>query len=74
VVVSIDSRSDREPHPPLVQSGHGVDQVPQGAAEPVQAPHHQGVPRPQELQDLLQLRTAVQNPGSVVDEHLIAAR
>jgi len=63
-----------EPDPPLVQGSHGVDQVPQGAAEPVEAPHHQGVPRPQALQDLLQLRTAVQHPRCVVDEHLIAAR
>ncbi len=40
---------------------HSVDQVTQGAAEPVQAPHHQGVPRPQELQHLVQLRSAVQS-------------
>src|SRR5687768_336418 len=34
-----------EPHAPLTKPCNGCDQVRQGAAEPVQPPHHQGVPR-----------------------------
>ena len=33
-----------EPDPTFVQRGHGVDQMSKGAAQAVQAPHHQGVP------------------------------
>jgi len=51
-----------EPHPPLVQPGHHLDQVPQLPAQPVQPPYHQGVPRPQLLQHLIELRPTVQRP------------
>jgi hypothetical protein len=58
-----------EAHATLVQVGDDVDQVPQRPAEAVQPPHHQGVPRPQLLEDLIELRAPVQRPGRVVGPH-----
>jgi hypothetical protein len=44
VVVSICSFSDRSPIPRSPSWADEVDQVLHGAAEPVQSPHHDGVP------------------------------
>ena len=43
-----------EPDPAVGQAGDGVDQVPQGAAEPVQLPDHEGVAGAQLVQELLE--------------------
>ncbi len=67
VVVSIDSRSAGT-HATLVKRSHGVDQMAQGAASSAQAPDHQGVPQAQTLQDVVQLRAAVQHLRGAVDE------
>jgi hypothetical protein len=73
VVVSIDSRSDRNPTSPLVESGDDVDKVPQGAAEPVGPPHHERVAPAQRLEDLVQLRAPLQGAGGVVGPDSLAA-
>ncbi len=62
---------------PLVGEGSdGVDQVPQGAAEPVELPHHQGVAGAELVQDAVQLRAGGQRAGGaagVVGEDAVAA-
>jgi len=62
-----------KPHLTLVQSSHHLDQVPQRPAQPVQPPHHQGVPRPQLPQHRLQLRPPVQHPRRMIGPDLPAA-
>jgi hypothetical protein len=55
-----------EPDPAGVEIGDHLDQVAQGAAEAVQAPDHQGVPRPQRRQDLVEGGAAFQGAGGMV--------
>jgi hypothetical protein len=43
-----------EPDAAVSQAGDGVDQMSEGAAEPVEFPDDQGVARPQLVQDLLE--------------------
>ncbi len=43
VMVSILSWRDLKPMPPLLQEGDGVDEVSEGAAEPVEPPDDEGV-------------------------------
>jgi hypothetical protein len=43
-----------EPDPAVGRAGDGVDQVPQGAAEPIQLPDDQGIAGAQLVQDLFE--------------------
>jgi hypothetical protein len=62
-----------EPDPPVGQPGDGVDQVPEGAAEPVQLPDDQGVPGPQLVQELLEGRAVGAGAAGGLGEDPVAA-
>ena len=49
----------------LGELGDGVDRVAQGAAEPIQPPHDQGVAGPQLVQDLLEVGRSGRAPLAV---------
>jgi len=57
-----------------VQPGHHVAQVPQRPAQPVEAPHHRRVPRPQLLQGRIELRPPIKRPRRPVGPDLPSPR
>ena len=63
-----------EPDPALSQPGDGVDQVPQGAAEPVQFPDDQGVAGAELVQELGEGGSVGAGAAGGLGEHPIAAR
>ena len=54
-----------EPDAPLGQAGDGIDQMAQGAAEPVQFPDDQGVTGTQLVQDVVRVGRSVRPPLAV---------
>jgi hypothetical protein len=56
------------PDPTLGQPGDGVDQVAQGAAEPVELPDDQGVAGAQLVQDLLKDRPVGRSAAGGLDD------
>jgi hypothetical protein len=62
-----------EPDPAVGEAGHGVDQVAQRAAEPVELPHHQGVAGAELVQDLLEGGPVAARAAGGLGEHPVAA-
>ena len=62
-----------EPDPTLGELSDGVDQMPQGAAEPVEFPDDQGVAGPQLVQDLLEDGPVGAGAAGGLGEHPVAA-
>jgi hypothetical protein len=62
-----------EPHAAVGQAGDGVDQVAQGAAEPVEFPDDQGVAGPQLVEDLGEGGPVGAGAAGGLGEHSIAA-
>jgi hypothetical protein len=54
-----------EPDAALSQAGDGVDQMSEGAAEPVEFPDDQGVTGPELVQDLLKVGRSARAPLAV---------
>ena len=73
VVVSIASWRLRNPIAAVGQAGDGVDQVPQGAAEPVELPDDQGVAGAQLVQELLEGGAVGAGAAGGLGEHPVAA-
>ena len=62
-----------EPDAAVIQPGDGLDQVAQGAAEPVQLPDHQGVAGPELVQHPRERGPVVEGPAGGLGEHPVAA-
>lgn len=62
-----------EPDPPFGEAGDGVDQVAQGAAEPVELPDHQGVAGAELVEDGGELGAVGAGAAGAVGEHAVAA-
>ena len=58
-----------EPDAAVGERGHGVGEVPHGAPEPVEAPHHEGIPGAEVVEAAGQLGAGVQRPGRLLGEH-----
>ena len=63
-----------EPNAAVGEAGDGVDQMPQGAAEPVELPDDQGITGAQLVQDLLEDRSVAAGAAGGLDKHPVAAR
>src|SRR5215213_5753524 len=74
VVVSMASWRLRNPTPHSARPVTVVDQMPQGAAEPVELPDDQGVTGAQLVQDLLEDRSVAAGAAGGLDKHPVAAR
>jgi hypothetical protein len=61
-----------EPDPTVGQSGDGIDQVPEGAAEAVQFPDDQGVAGPQLVEELLEGGAVGAGAAGRLGEHSVA--
>jgi hypothetical protein len=62
-----------EPHAAVGQAGDGVDQLSEGAAEPVEVPDDQGVARAQLVEELLEDRAVGAGAAGGLGEHPVAA-
>jgi len=62
-----------EPDAALGESMELVDEVPDGAAEPVEAPDDEGVAGAELVEELVEFGSVLQGPGHGVDEHAVAA-
>ena len=62
-----------EPDPAVSQAGDGVDQVPQGPAEPVELPDDQGVAGAELVQELLEGGAVGAGAAGGLGEHPVAA-
>lgn len=59
-----------EPDPPLAKPVHDLDEILKAPPQPIQLPHHQGVPFPEELQSLLKPRPIRILPAPLIGEDL----
>lgn len=62
-----------EPDAAFGQHVQLIDQVPNGPAQPVKPPHDKGVPRPDLVEELVELRAMLKGPRHRVDEHPVTA-
>jgi hypothetical protein len=62
-----------EPDTAVGEAGDGVDQVPEGAAEAVEFPHHEGVTGAQLVQDLGEGGAVAASAAGGLGEHPVAA-
>jgi hypothetical protein len=57
----------------LLETRDDLDEVPQGSSQTVESPDDQGIPRPEAVEGLGQLRTIGLSAGGALDEDLVAA-